>query len=190
MGLLFFQLLGLNQHSYPMGPFSCLPHSPACSLNFLSTVPTNCREGFGGEKNQPAQPAHMGWRENAHGDGRLKLLLLAQLDRCPGGPSSSWLGWKDSPPFLFFMSLPCPVSPFFLSPYSMFPFPLPLCFHALKATSHRSPASPALHHHGFLLSPWWPFQVFCYPCNLALSPIIREKAGRPVFQGRREKTKV
>lgn len=38
-----------------MGPFCCLPHTPACSLFPLSTVLTNRREGFGGEKNQPVQ---------------------------------------------------------------------------------------------------------------------------------------
>lgn len=38
-----------------MGTFSCLPHIPACILYPLGTVPTNCRKGFGGEKNQPVQ---------------------------------------------------------------------------------------------------------------------------------------
>lgn len=159
MGLLFFRLWGLNQHSYSTGPFSCLPHSPACSLNSLSTVPTNCRERFGGEKDQPAQ---MKAGENTHGDGRLRLLLLAQLDRFPGGPSSSWTGMERgkerlSSSFLFLMFFPYFCFPFFLPPYFVLPFPLPLCFHALKATSHGSPASPALHHHGLLLSPWWSF---------------------------------
>lgn len=55
LGLLFFRLLELNQHSYPMGPFRCLPHTPACALCPLSTVLTNWREGFGGEKNQPVE---------------------------------------------------------------------------------------------------------------------------------------
>lgn len=125
LGLLFFRLWELNQHSYPTGPFSCLPHSPACSLNSLSTVPTNFRERFGGEKNQPAQ---MRAGENTHGDGRPRLLLLAQLDRCPGGPSSSWARMERgkerfSSSFLFFMFFPYfSVSPFFSLPISCFLF--------------------------------------------------------------------
>lgn len=123
MGLLFFQLLGLNQHSYPTGPFSCLPHSPACSLYSLSTVPTNCREGSGGEESACLAE---GWRENTYGNGRLRLLLSAQLDRCPGGPSSNGLGWKggrkSSPPL-------------FLSHVSSFFSLFPLLFHAFSSSS-------------------------------------------------------
>lgn len=56
-GAFIFPTLGTKPTllPHPTGPLSCLPHSPACSLCSLSTVPTNCREGFGGEKDQPAQ---------------------------------------------------------------------------------------------------------------------------------------
>lgn len=118
-GAFVFQLLGLNQHSYPTGPFSCLPHSPACALCSLSTVPTNCREGSGGEESACLAER---WRENTHGNGRLRLLLSAQIGRCPRGPSSNGLGWKEGrkSPRPFFLSH---VFSFF------FPFPLPIpCF--------------------------------------------------------------
>lgn len=53
-GAFVFPTFGTKQHSYPMCHFSCLPHTLACSLYPLSTIFTNCKKGFWGEKNQPA----------------------------------------------------------------------------------------------------------------------------------------
>lgn len=155
LGLLFFQLLGLNQHSYPTGPFSCLPHFPACSLYSLSTVPTNCREGSGGEESACLAE---GWRENTHGNGRLRLLLSAQLDRCTGGPSSNGLGWKEGrkSPLLLFLSH---VSPFF------FPFPLPIPYFLF------------FFHPAFM--PWKPSAMEALPPQLSITMGLCSLSGGP-----------
>lgn len=55
-GAFVFPTFGTKPTLLPLSSFSCLPHSPACTLHSLSTIPTNCRERFGGEKNQPAYP--------------------------------------------------------------------------------------------------------------------------------------
>lgn len=124
-GAFVFPILGTKPTLLFHGPLlpACLTPLPAPSIP--STVPTNCRERFGGEKNQPAQ---MKAGENTHGDGRLRLRLSAQLDSCPGGPSSSWAGMERgkerlSSSFLFFMFFPYfSVSLFFSLPISCFLF--------------------------------------------------------------------